>query len=47
MNILQLFKGIKFDYDQRKEENVKGIEIFNFFLFLTTLINNAVGIFLR
>ena len=37
VNIFKLFKGAKFDYDQIKEENVSGIEIFNFFLFLTTL----------
>ena len=37
VNILKLFKGAKFDYDQIKEENI--IRSFNFsnFLFLTTL----------
>ena len=32
-----LLKGAKFDYDQIKEEMLSGIEIFIFFLFLTTL----------
>ena len=33
MNILELFEGAKFDYDQRKEENViSGIDIFKFFV---------------
>ena len=32
MIIFKLFKGEKFDYDQIKEENVSGIEIFNFFV---------------
>ena len=37
VNVLKLFKGAKFDYDQIKEENV--IKNGNFqFLFLTTLI---------
>ena len=38
MNILKLFKGAQFDYDQRKEENVIRNWNFKFFLFLTTLI---------
>ena len=32
MNIFKLVKGAKFDYDQIKEENFSGIEIFNFFV---------------
>ena len=32
VTILKLFKSAKLDYDQMKEENVSGIEIFKFFL---------------
>ena len=41
-NILKLFKGVKFDYDQIKEENVIRSWNFQFFLFLTTLAKNWV-----
>ena len=30
VNIFKLFKGAKFNYDQIKEDNVSGIEIFCF-----------------
>ena len=45
MNILKLFKGAKFDYDQRKEcyHELK----FSNFLFLTTLIIKKGYIFLK
>ena len=41
MNILKLFKGAKFDYDQIKDKMLLGIEIFKF-LFLTTLIEIGI-----
>ena len=37
VNILKLFKGAKFDYDQIKEENVNQELKFSIFLFLITL----------
>ena len=37
VNILKMFKGAKFDYDEIKEENVMRSRNFQIFLFLTTL----------